>query len=91
MSALPHQIIINTDVLDQELEGESVLLNLANENYHGLDDIGTRIWQLLKNDGNIENLITTIIAEYDVEEAIFRQDLTILIEQLLNQNLIAVN
>ncbi len=91
MSTLPDQIIFDANVLCEELEGESVLLNLANENYHGLDDIGTRIWQLLKSDSNVENLISTMIHEYDVEETIFRQDLALLIEQLLTQNLITVS
>ena len=39
MLTLIHQIEIAPDVLVQELNGELVLLNLANEEYFGLDDV----------------------------------------------------
>ena len=41
------RIEISEDVLFQEVGGETVLLDLASEQYFGLDAVGTRIWQLL--------------------------------------------
>ncbi len=32
------------EVLQQEVGGEAVLLDLASESYFGLDPVGTRIW-----------------------------------------------
>jgi hypothetical protein len=46
-------ISISKDVLTQELQDETVLLDLDSENYFGLDSVGTRIWQLL-NEGQDE-------------------------------------
>ena len=31
------------DVLIRDMGGESVLLNLENENYYGLDEVGTQV------------------------------------------------
>ena len=36
---------IPPDVLLQELQGESVLLNLSSGRYFGLNGVGTRMWQ----------------------------------------------
>jgi len=44
------------DVLSQEVDGETVLLNLNSENYFGLDEIGTRIWQLLQEPDQATNV-----------------------------------
>lgn len=83
-------VTISSDVLFQELEGEAVLLNLANEHYYGLDDIGTRIWQLLQEEHNVESVVAQMLAEYDVSEALLRQDIANLIEELTQAELVTV-
>jgi len=40
---------IATEVLSQEVNGETVLLDLTGECYFSLNQVGTRIWQLLKS------------------------------------------
>ena len=49
------------DVLFQDVSGETVLLDMASEQYFGLDEVGTRIWALLNEDraaGQIVNCET---------------------------------
>ena len=82
------RISVSADALFQELEGETVLLNLHNENYYGLDDVGTRVWQLLHEHGDVEPLIATMLTEYDVGEATLRQDVEALIAELLEAGLV---
>ena len=84
----PGRIRVSPDILFQELDDEAVLLNLVDDQYYGLDDIGTRMWQLLEAHGEVETVISHLLAEYDVEEAVLRQDLAELIEQLTAANLV---
>ena len=37
------------EVISQEVSGETVLLDLESESYYGLDAVGTRIWQLIRD------------------------------------------
>jgi hypothetical protein len=76
------------EVLFQELDGETVLLNLRDERYYGLDDVGTRVWQLLGEHGDIERVVSTMLSEYDVEEATLRQDVEKLIAALFEVGLV---
>jgi hypothetical protein len=76
------------EVLFQELDGETVLLNLRDESYYGLDDVGTRVWQLLGEHGGIERIVSTMLGEYDVEEATLRHDVEKLIAALLEVGLV---
>ena len=39
------KIQISPDVLSQEVNGETVLLDLEGESYFGLNEVGTRVWQ----------------------------------------------
>ena len=79
------------DVLFQELNGESVLLNLASEKYFGLDEVGTRVWQLLANDVALETIVRLLLEEYDVTEAQLRHDVAKLVAELRHEHLIKVH
>ena len=79
---LNQTITLSPDVISQEVSGETVLLDLESENYFGLDEVGTRIWQLLVEHGELEPVCATLLEEYEVEEAQLRADLAALLERL---------
>jgi hypothetical protein len=87
-SAFPKRVKISDNVLFQHLDNECVLLNMESEQYFGLDDVSARIWQLLTEDGDTEKLLNTLLAEYDVDEATLKKDLTELFSRLENEKLI---
>lgn len=76
------------DVLSQEVSGETVLLDLNNENYFGLDEVGTRIWQLLQEQNNLERIYDILLDEYEVDAKQLRDDFYDIINQLKDAGLI---
>lgn len=76
---LKQTVTLSPDVISQEVSGETVLLDLNSENYFGLDEVGTRIWQLIESSGNLQDIYDTLLAEYEVEPDQLLED----IEQLL--------
>jgi len=60
--SLDSRVQANEGVLYQELQGEAVLLNLATGGYFGLDPVGTRIWQLLLENGQLSKIVERIRA-----------------------------
>src|SRR2546429_9686168 len=52
-------------VLVRPVDQESVLLNLETERYFGLDETGTRMWQLLTTSPDIDAAYQELLAEYD--------------------------
>lgn len=83
------RVRIQEDVLFQELDGEAVLLNLKTGEYFGLDQIGTRIWQLLQEDGALSRTMEIILQEYDVTRERLTRDLLGLVKQMEDQGLLA--
>lgn len=78
------------EVLVQEVSGESVLLDLASETYFGLDEVGTRIWQLLREHGSLRAVYDAMLGEYDVEPARLEDDLLDHVGQLADAGLVAL-
>jgi hypothetical protein len=77
------------DVLVQELEGEAVLLNLANELYYGLDEVGYRMYTLITSADSLQSAYKTLLQEYDVAPEQLEQDFDRLVEELIASGLIA--
>jgi hypothetical protein len=86
--SLPQRIKISDDVVFQEVSGEYVLLNMASEQYFGLDDIGAQIWRVLAASGQPETVIVELQKEYDVDEETLRHDLALLLNDLKTEGLI---
>jgi hypothetical protein len=77
-------------VLFQEVEGETVLLDLESEIYFGLDAVGTRIWQLIQESGDLLTIYNTLLEEYDVEERQLHSDLEALIMDANERGLVTL-
>jgi len=75
------------DAVFRELEGESVLLNLETGMYYGLDEVGTRAWQLAAADGSLRAVRDALAEEYDAEPAVIEHDLLTLAEALIGKGL----
>ena len=88
---LSSNITISSEVLAQEVDGETVLLDLQSECYFGLDEVGTRIWQLLQEQGELQKVFDTMLEEYDVDAKQLENDLNELLEKLLDEGLIVVS
>jgi hypothetical protein len=77
-------------VLVRLLERESVLLNLETEQYFGLDETGTRMWQLVTGSPNIDAAYQELLAEFDVEPELLRSNLMELLSRLVDSGLLQV-
>jgi hypothetical protein len=80
--------IVPAHVVLQDVEGESVLLNLNSEQYFALDEVGTRIWAALTAAASVQEAYEVLLAEFDVEPAVLRADIEALIGQLVENGLL---
>jgi len=79
---------IPEEVLFQNVSGETVLLDLASENYFGLDKVGTRIWMLLNEQKAAGQILESLQEEYEIDRANLEEDVNELLGQLLEAGLI---
>jgi predicted transcriptional regulator len=84
----PARVEPGDDVIYHAVQNEFVLLNLKNQQYFGLDDVGSEMWKLLIEHGDVETVADRLSAEYDVDRATVREDLGVLIQHLLAAGLL---
>lgn len=91
-SAIPFttRLTAPESVLIREISGEAVLLNLDNESYYGLDDMGTHMWNVLTTSPSIQDAYAALLQEYDVEPERLAADLADLVGKLVEHGLVAV-
>lgn len=72
------------------LNEESVLLNLETERYFGLDETGTRMWQLAVTAPCLQHAYEQLLSEFDVESERLRADFSDLLDRLVESGLLTV-
>jgi len=78
-------------VLVRIFENESVLLNLDSECYHGLDNMGTRMWQALTHSQTVQEAYEMLLSEFEVDAATLRKDLNDFIDTLVQRGLVEID
>jgi hypothetical protein len=76
------------DAVFRDLDGESVILDLASGTYYGLNEAGTRIWTLMAEGRDEEAIAAALTAEYDVGLEDARTHVANLAAELLSRGLI---
>jgi hypothetical protein len=84
------RVEVRTHALVRFLEKESVFLNLETESYYGLDEIGTRMWQVVTAAPNIESAYAALLGEFEVGKELQRQNLSELLGRLGDIGLLRV-
>ena len=87
---LPQKVKVSNRALFQEIQNELVILDLAEEQYYGLDDVGATMWRLLNEHGDTAIVIKELCDYYGVDEAVVSKDLGELLEKLLAAGLVTV-
>jgi hypothetical protein len=73
----------------RELDGEAVILDLESGRYFGLDAVGTRIWQLIAEQGSLRAVHAALLTEFDVSSSALESDLFAFAGELVSRGLIS--
>jgi hypothetical protein len=56
----------NEQIIDGELDDNQVMMHLDKGKYFGLDPVAKRIWELIEEPKNIEEITATLLEEFEV-------------------------
>jgi len=90
-STLEDVITISPDVVFRDLDGEAVLLNLTIGIYFGLNEVGTRMWNLIHQYSALQKVVAIMQEEYEVTPEVLEKDLLHLVDQLCAKGLVSVS
>jgi hypothetical protein len=78
-------------VLMRVVDGELVVLNLDNEEYYGLDEVGTAMYQALTTAPTVSDAVQELLETYDVDEETIVRDVENLLQELSRRGLVEVD
>ncbi len=73
-----------------ELDGEAVLMSVQQGRYYGMDQIGTRIWQLIEKPMSVSELCDQLGREYEVGTEKCQRDVLNFLDELVEEKLVKV-
>ena len=84
-------ICINKDIDATEFNDEKVMMNMDKGKYYALNEVGSRIWDLINKDTEVSEIIKALLEEYDVSEEECTKEVISYLEDLYNAELIEVS
>ena len=88
MPTLDSTLLIPSYVTFSVVGEDTFLLNTRSNQYFVLEEVGTRLWVLLKEGQSLKDAYQILLTEYDVPPSQLEQDILELINQLTEKNLL---
>lgn len=82
------RLTVPPHVLSRQVDDETVLLDLESGVYFGLDGVGKFIWEFVSEGKSLKDIVTRIVAEYEVAEATARKDVVDFVGDLVERGLL---
>lgn len=80
----------NKNIVSNEIDGETVMMDDSFSRYFGLKEVGTSIWRLLETNHSVKEVCERLTDEYDVSFDQCLEDVMPFLEALHEQKMIEV-
>ena len=81
----------NLEIDDTDLDGEKVMMNLERGEYFMMNEVGSRIWEIISEPVNVKGIIETLRSEYEVDEETCKDTVVEFLGRLNNAELISIS
>jgi len=85
---LTDRVVVPAQVMARQVGEETVILDLAEGTYYGLNPVGARIWAELAEGRTLGEACAALLDEYDVEAARLERDVSALADALASRGLV---
>lgn len=83
-------VVVSQDQVSSDLAGESVILNLKNGTYYGLNELGSVIWEFIQEPKTVTAICESILQEYEVDSETCASSVQALLSDLVEAHLIEI-
>lgn len=83
---------LSAEQVSSQVSGEVVILNHEQGVYYGMEQVGATLWQALESGTkSFDELCFLIRAEYEVDQQTCETDVSALLQELINKNLVEID
>ena len=80
----------SSELVSSDIDGEVVMMSIENGKYYGLDQVGSRIWEVLENPLPVSDLIDQLLVEFEVERETCEKDVMYFLQKLDDDNMLEI-
>jgi hypothetical protein len=84
------RLVLSRDQVSCDLAGDAAIVNLNNGVYYGLDAVGARVWNLMREPITFAQMVDTLLTIYDVDRPTLETDIRAFVHQLAAQGLVEI-
>ncbi len=88
--SIESKICRNEELVTSEIDGEVVMMSIDNGEYYGMDAIGSRIWELIDKPTQVDQLIETLMAEFQVDRETCKHDVLVFLNDMSGSDVIKI-
>ena len=81
----------NEEIDDTDLDGEKVMMNLDKGQYFMMNEVGSRIWEIINEPMNVKGIVDALRSEYEVDEETCKDTVIEFLGRLNNADLISIS
>ena len=75
-------------VINETIDGEAIMINLATGSYYSLDRVGGDVWTLLEASLSVDDIVAQLGQRYDAAEDDIRRGVSDLVQRLSDEELV---
>jgi hypothetical protein len=79
------------DYVFNEVDGELVMMNIENGSYASMNDTGKSIWGLIEEPKTVDEVLTALIVEYDIDRQTAETEVISFIKKLVKVKVITIS
>jgi len=76
------------EVASKVIDGEAIIINLANGVYYSMDKVGALVWDRLQAGHTLDDVIAAVTGSYDVPREQAESNVRDLVQELVQENLV---
>ncbi|MEG0307049.1 MAG: lasso peptide biosynthesis PqqD family chaperone [Clostridium sp.] len=81
----------NLEIDATDLDGEVVMMNMEKGEYFMMNEVGSRIWEIIEEPRTVTSVINILLSEFEVEEKDCKETVIEFLTNLKGAELISVN
>ena len=81
----------NLEIDDTDLDGEKVMMDLDKGEYFMMNEVGSRIWEIINEPMNVKSIVDALRSEYEVDEETCKDTVIEFLGRLNNADLISIS
>lgn len=83
-------ITLKKDITAADMDEEKVMMNLDRGKYYALNNVGSRIWDLIDRPQQVSSIVFKLLEEYDIDQDTCRDNVLVFLNRLYYEELICV-